>query len=81
MEKQKNDWTSLYAEDKEKNGIEFPSEYVIRMFKGQYPKCNLKIYGGVYRKADIGYQLWRSWKRFDCVGPGWFFRDCCYGKR
>ncbi len=80
MSNQKNDWTMAYAEEKNKNGITFPSEYVIRMFKGQYPKCNLKIYGGgVYREAYIGCQLWRRWKRFDYIGSSRFFRDCSYG--
>lgn len=53
MKNQKNDWTMAYAAEEDKNGVTFPSEYVIRMFKGQYPKCNLRIYGGGYAGKRI----------------------------
>lgn len=53
MRDQKQDWVTAYADEKEKNGVTFPSEYVIRMFKGTYPKCNLKIYGGGYNGKSI----------------------------
>lgn len=38
-------WTKAYAEE---GGMAYPAEYVIRMFKGNYPKLNLmELSGGV----------------------------------
>lgn len=54
MLEQKKAWTEVYKNEYEKNGMTFPSEYVIRMFKGVYPKCNLKqLCGGSYSGKSI----------------------------
>lgn len=45
MSNQENAWEQAYKDNKKK-GIEFPSEYIIRMFKGVYPKCDLKKFMG-----------------------------------
>ena len=45
MNRQENDWNNAYLE----GGMPFPSEYVIRMFKGKYPYCDLQSRGGCMR--------------------------------
>lgn len=53
MRDQKMDWSIAYANEQDKNGVTFPSEYVIRMFKGIYPRCDLKNTGGGYSGKSI----------------------------
>lgn len=49
MNRQENDWNKTYL----KVEMPFPSEYVIRMFKGKYPKCNLQELGRAYEDSKI----------------------------
>lgn len=54
MNKQKDAWNQAYKVESDVNGVTFPSEYVIRMFKGSYPKCDLsKLCGGFQSKSIL----------------------------
>lgn len=53
MRDQKMDWTIGYANEEEKKGEVFPSEYVIRMFKGTYPRCDLRNTEGYSGKSIL----------------------------
>lgn len=58
------DWNRAYRNENDVSGVTFPSEYVIRMFKGTYPDCNLADYAG-----EGGYEG-RSVLDVSCGGVG-----------
>jgi len=71
MKNQIDDWTVAYKNEQDKKGMTFPSEYVIRIFKGSYPKCNLCTFGGGYEQKsilDISCGAGRDLIIFDQVG-------------
>ena len=47
-------WTKAYAEE---GGMAYPAEYVIRMFKGNYPKLNLMELSGGGIKGKVYWIL------------------------
>lgn len=54
LREQTDNWNKTYTENEQ---MAYPAEYVIRMFKGSYPRLNLKmISGGDEGKSilDIG---------------------------
>ena len=63
---EKKEWTNAYA----KSDMPFPSEYVIRMFKGKYPNCDLKLAGGYKGKRllDISCGIGRDLVLFNQLG-------------
>ncbi len=71
LKEQTNNWNKAYAEDGQ---MAYPAEYVIRMFKGSYPRLNLKeISGGGYEGKsilDIGCGDGRHLCFFDTLGFG-----------
>ena len=53
MRSQVESWNDVYKKEEDINGVAFPSEYVIRMFKGSYPKLDFKAHEGGYKGKSI----------------------------
>lgn len=68
LQEQTQNWTKEYLEE---NEMFYPAEYVVRMFKGNYPRMNLKKEAGGYTGksiCDIGFGDGRHLALFKSLG-------------
>ena len=54
VKNQIDDWTKSYSTQQDQKGMSFPSEYVIRIFKGHYPRLDFSKMGGYKGKSILG---------------------------